>query len=174
MAERHEGDRIVTLNLRTAKRSILSHLIVLAVGFIIGVVGTKYSWQFFTPSYILKTELASPGSLKVRDRVEVAGVEVGHVWAIGLKPAADHPVEVSMRIAKKYQPAIRADSEASVGVASILGGSYIDITLGSAKQPVLKSGDTVKYADRTASLTCDSIMKALSRFTDSLKNPASH
>jgi ABC-type transporter Mla subunit MlaD len=165
-----DADRDIHINMR----KIITHLLMLGIGFVIGVVGSRYSWQFFTPSYLLKADLAVPGSLHVKDPVQVAGVEVGRVWQIGLVPTGDKPVEVTMRIAKRFQPVIRADSEASVAAAGLLGGDYIDITRGSVNQPVLAGGATVKTADRTSAQTCDEIMKALTRFGDALKAPFSH
>ncbi len=144
------------------------------VGFVAGIVGSRYSWEFFTPSYILKADLAVPGSLHVKDPVQVAGVQVGRVWDISLVPTGDKPVEVSMRIAKKFQPVIRADSEASVGTTGLLGSSFVDITRGSVNQPVLQAGATIKTADRTAALTWDEIMKTFSRMGDALKSPFNH
>lgn len=155
-------------------RRALANLLLLGLGFVAGVVGSRYSWEFFTPSYLLKADLAVPGSLHVKDPVQVAGVQVGRVWDIGLVPTGDKPVEVSMRIAKKFQPVIRADSEASVGMTGLLGASFVDITRGSANQPVLQAGATVKTADRTAALTCDEIMKTFSRIGDALKTPFNH
>jgi len=155
-------------------RGIFTHLLLFGIGFAIGLVGSRYSWQFFTPSYTLKADLAVPGSLHVKDPVQVAGVQVGRVWEIGLIPTGDKPVEVTMRIEKRFQPVIRADSQASVAVAGLLGGNYIDITRGSVNQPVLAAGATVKTADRTATQTCDQIMKALSKFEDALKAPFNH
>jgi ABC-type transporter Mla subunit MlaD len=155
-------------------RSISTHLLTLGIGFVIGMVGSRYSWQFFTPSYLLKADLAVPGSLHLKDPVQVAGVQVGRVWQIGLIPTGDKPVEVTMRIAKRFQPVIRADSEASVAAAGLLGGNYIDITRGSVNQPVLPAGATVKTADRTATQTCDQIMKALTNFGEALKAPFTH
>ncbi|HEY6292425.1 MAG TPA: MlaD family protein [Terriglobia bacterium] len=170
MAEAQEGDRVIRIKLR----KVLTHLLTLGIGFSIGAVGSRYSWQFFTPSYTLKADLAVPGSLHVKDPVQVAGVQVGRVWAIGLVPTGDKPVEVTMRIAKKFQPVIRADSEVSVAAAGLFGGNYVDITRGSVNQPVLEAGATLKTADRTAAQTCDQIMKALSRFGDALTSPFSH
>jgi len=174
MAETQTGGRVVTINVSAAKRHALSHTIVLALGFLIGVIGSRYSWQFFTPSYMLKADLAVPGSLHVKDPVQVAGVQVGRVWEIGLIPTGDKPVEVTMRIEKRFQPVIRADSSASVATSGLLGGNYIDITRGSVNQPVLQSGATVKTADRTSAQTCDQIMKAFSRLGDALKAPFNH
>jgi ABC-type transporter Mla subunit MlaD len=155
-------------------RRALTKLLLVGIGFVTGIVGSRYSWEFFTPSYILKADLAVPGSLHVKDPVQVAGVEVGHVWDIGLVPTGDKPVEVSMRIAKRFQSVIRADSEASVGTTGLLGSSFVDITRGSANQPMLQAGATVKTADRTAALTCDEIMKTFSRIGDALKSPFTH
>jgi ABC-type transporter Mla subunit MlaD len=155
-------------------RRVLAKMLLLGIGFVAGIVGSRYSWEFFTPSYILKADLAVPGSLHVKDPVQVAGVEVGHVWDIGLIPTGDQPVEVSMRIAKKFQAVIRADSEASVGTTGLLGSSFVDITRGSVNQPVLQAGATLKTADRNAALTCDEIMKTFSRIGDALKSPFSH
>lgn len=165
-----DNGRVIQIGLR----SIFTHLLVLAIGFVIGVVGSRYSWQFFTPSYTLKADLAVPGSLHVKDAVQVAGVQVGRVWQIGLVPTGDKPVEVTMRIEKRFQPVIREDSQASVAVVGLLGGNYIDITRGSVNQPMLAAGATVKTADRTATQTCDQIMKALSKFGDALEAPLSH
>ena len=145
----------------------------LTAGFAIGVVGSRYSWQFFTPSYLLKADLAVPGTLHEKDPVQVAGVQVGRVWQIGLTPTGDKPVEVTMRIEKRFQPVIRADSEATVAAAGLLGGNYIDISRGSVNQPVLAPGATVKTADRAAAQTCDQIMKALTKFGEALKAPFS-
>jgi ABC-type transporter Mla subunit MlaD len=170
MFEGHEGGRIVRLNLR----SLGTHLLTLGLGFAVGVIGSRYSWQFFTPSYTLKADLAVPGSLHVKDPVQVAGVQVGRVWDIGLIPSGDKPVEVTMRIAKRFQPVIRADSEASVAATGLLGANYVDITRGSVNQPILPAGATVKTADRTTAQTCDQIMKALSKFGDALKSPFNH
>lgn len=174
MAETQSSGRVITFNVTTAKRHALSHAIMLAVGFLIGVVGSRYSWQFFTPSYMLKAGLAVPGSLHVKDPVQVAGVQVGRVWDIGLVPTGDKPVEVTIRIAKRFQPVIRADSEASVATLGLLGGNYIDITRGSVNQPLLRAGATIKTADRTSAQTCDQIMKAFSRLGDELKAPFNH
>jgi len=155
-------------------RRVLTNLLTLGIGLAVGVIGFRYSWEFFTPSYMLKADLAVPGSLHVKDPVQVAGVQVGRVWDIGLIPTGDKPVEVTLRIAKRFQPVIRADSQASVAVAGLLGGSYVDITRGSVSQPVLEAGATIKTADRTAAQNCDQIMKALSRFEDALTSPFSH
>ena len=169
--EGQERGRIVQINLHR----LGMHLLALGVGLVIGIVGSRYSWDFLTPSYNLKADLAVPGSLHIKDPVQVAGVQVGRVWDIGLIPAGDKPVEVTMRIAKKFQPVIRADSQASVMTTGWLGSEYVDITRGSPSQPILRAGATVKTADRTtATETCDSIMKTLSRFGDALKAPFTH
>ena len=152
-------------------RNLLTHFLMLGIGVIVGVIGSRYSWQFFTPSYMLRADLAVPGSLHIKDPVQVAGVQVGRVWQIGLIPTGDKPVEVTMRIEKRFQPVIRADSEATVAMTGLLGGNYIDITRGSVNQPVLSAGATLKTADRNAAQTCDQIMKALSKFGDALKAP---
>lgn len=165
-----ESGRTVQVDVHSLGR----HLLIFGLGLVIGVIGSRYNWQFFTPSYTLKADLEVPGSLHVKDPVQVAGVQVGRVWDIGLIPAGDKPVEVTMRIAKKFQPVIRADSEASVAITGLLGANYIDITRGSLNQPMLKAGATVKTADRTTAQTCDQIMKALSKFGDALKAPLSH
>jgi ABC-type transporter Mla subunit MlaD len=170
MIDVQEGGRIVQINLR----SLGTHLLMLGLGVAVGMVGSRYSWEFFTPSYNLKADLAVPGSLHVKDPVQVAGVQVGRVWDIGLIPTGDKPVEVTMRIDKKFQPVIRADSQVSVSTTGWLGSDYVDITRGSPSQPILEAGATVRTADQTTAQTCDQIMKALSRFGDALKAPFKH
>ena len=170
MIETHKRAKVAYPSLRR----VLANMLLVGIGFVAGVVGSRYSWEFFTPSYILKADLTVPGSLHVKDPVQVAGVQVGRVWDIGLVPTGDKPVEVSLRIAKKFQPVIRADSEASVGTTGLLGSSFVDITRGGVNRPVLQAGATIKTADRTAALTCDEIMKTFSRIGDAIKSPFNH
>jgi phospholipid/cholesterol/gamma-HCH transport system substrate-binding protein len=73
--------------------------------------------------------------------VRLAGVEVGQVDAITFyDDPADKRVQVRMRVQAKYAERVRADSAAAVGSRGLLGDKVVDISLGSADQPVVDEG----------------------------------
>ncbi len=117
-------------------------LIVLAVGifFISGSVG------FLTTKYTLRVYFSTAGGLREGAQVRVAGIPAGNVDRIRLSNSADpdRAVEVDLKIAKRFQPDIRADSEADQTTAGLLGDTYIDISRGTPNQPAIPPGGVVK------------------------------
>ncbi len=79
--------------------------------------------------------------LQAGSPVRLAGVEAGQVDAITFyDDPSDKRVKVHMRVQAKYAERIRADSTAAVGSRGLLGDKVIDITMGSADQPVVDEG----------------------------------
>lgn len=117
-------------------------VIVLAVGifFISGQIG------FLSRKYTLKTYFSSAGGLHEGAQVRVAGIPAGNVDSIRLSESSDpnRAVEVTLKIARRYEREIRADSEADQTTAGLLGDTYIDISRGSPGQPVVPPGGEVK------------------------------
>jgi len=79
--------------------------------------------------------------LQVGSPVRLAGIEVGRVEDITFyDDPNDRRVQVRMTVQSKYAQRVRADSAAAVGSRGLLGDKVIDITLGTADQPVVEEG----------------------------------
>ena len=98
-----------------------------------------------TEKYTLKTYLQSASGLRKGSLIWLAGIEVGNVSQVNISPSKDanRAVEVIMRIEKKYQNAIRGDSEATLGSIGLLGDKYIDISRGSETHAILSENGEV-------------------------------
>jgi phospholipid/cholesterol/gamma-HCH transport system substrate-binding protein len=93
-------------------------------------------------SYTLQTQFTNVGQLKERAPVKIAGVRVGQVQAITLKP--DHDVaDVTLSIDKRYGH-IPQDSVATIFTSGLLGDQYVGIEYGSAKQVVADGGSLAR------------------------------
>jgi phospholipid/cholesterol/gamma-HCH transport system substrate-binding protein len=89
-------------------------------------------------SYTLQTQFTNIGQLKERAPVKIAGVRVGQVQSITLKP--DHDVaDVTLSIDRHYDH-IPQDSVATIFTSGLLGDQYVGIEYGSAKQVVADGG----------------------------------
>lgn len=74
-------------------------------------------------------------------RVRVAGVEVGSVTSVRVRPELrDHPVEVSMNLDTPYQLKIPADSMVSLETAGVLGEVFPQIDIQGAVGPPVQNG----------------------------------
>jgi len=136
-----ERKKVTWAQLRVGTLVVVS-LMVFAVGvfFISGEAG------FFTRKYTLKTYFAGAAGLRGGSQVRLAGIPVGTVERIRISPFVDpvRAVEVSMRVPRGYQDQIRADSEASLETAGLLGEAYVDISRGSPDQPAVPPNGEVK------------------------------
>ncbi len=96
-----------------------------------------------SPKYTLKTYLPEVEGLVSGAPVRLDGVEIGNVEQIRLNP---HPtnrtnnIELVMRINKRYQDQIRADSTASLITEGLLGNRYVSITRGLTGQVIPNDG----------------------------------
>jgi len=117
-------------------------LVVLAVGvfLISGQMG------FLSRRYTLKAYLSEASGLREGSQVQLAGIPIGNVEAIRVSSSTDplRAVEIDMRVPKRYQGQIRADSVVTTESAGLLGEKYINISRGSPGQPILSDGDELK------------------------------
>jgi phospholipid/cholesterol/gamma-HCH transport system substrate-binding protein len=117
-------------------------LLVLAVGvfLISGQMG------FLSPKYTLKAYLSEASGLREGSQVQLAGIPIGNVQAIRVSSYADplRAVEIDMKVPRRYQDQIRADSVVTTESAGLLGEKYINISRGSPGQPVLSDGAELK------------------------------
>ena len=125
---------------------VVVSLIILGLGifFISGQVG------FLSRRYTLKTYFASASGVHEGSEVHLAGIEVGNVKTIQLSPYSDpnRAVEVVMKVTRRYQNQIHADSVANIETAGLLGDSYIDISRGGPDSPTLPNNGELKSEEQ--------------------------
>jgi phospholipid/cholesterol/gamma-HCH transport system substrate-binding protein len=140
-----QQERVQWAKLRVGVLVILSLAIfAIALFFVSGQGG------LFTRHYTLKAYMASAGDLREGADVRLAGIYVGSVTKIRISPYTDkeRAVQLDLKIARSFQSEIRADSVGSVNTVGMLGDSYVDVTRGTAAQPPLANGDTLKTAEK--------------------------
>ena len=77
--------------------------------------------------------------------VRIAGVEVGRVTAIRVRPELrDTPAEVSISLGQSHMLDIPRDSIASLPTEGILGPAFVDIDISKASGPPLQNGAVLK------------------------------
>jgi phospholipid/cholesterol/gamma-HCH transport system substrate-binding protein len=101
---------------------------------------------FITRKYTLRAYFPSAEGLRPGSEVDLAGIPVGTVAAIRISPYQDprRSVELDLKIMRKYQDRIRADSIANQTTAGLLGDAFIDITRGSQNQPVIPDHGVIR------------------------------
>jgi phospholipid/cholesterol/gamma-HCH transport system substrate-binding protein len=103
----------------------------------------------FTPKISLRSYFDNAGGLRVGAPVRLEGVDVGNVVSIRIvqgKPLT--PVEVTMRVSKKFDYALRKDSVTMLDQVGFLGEAYVDINSASAKGPTAQDGDVLETHGR--------------------------
>jgi phospholipid/cholesterol/gamma-HCH transport system substrate-binding protein len=140
-----QRERVTWAQLRVGILVIVA-LTIFGVGifFISGQIG------FFTRQYTIKAYLPSASDLREGAQVRLAGIVVGNVSKIQISPYTDpqRAVELILKVARKYQNDIRADSVGTVETVGLLGDSYVDITRGSPGQEMIANGGSIKTAQR--------------------------
>lgn len=116
----------------------------IAVGLfvLIGIAGLAYlSIQLGRVSllgatgYIVTADFPSVGGLKAGSAVEIAGVEIGRVEAIGL---ADYQARVTLRIHAGVK--LQEDSIASIKTKGLIGEKYLRISPGGSERLIPPRG----------------------------------
>src|SRR5256885_13595636 len=99
----------------------------------------------FSRKLYLKAYFQGTEGLRVGAPVALQGVTVGNVKSIRVVPDRQlDPVEVTMKLDKKYSFRIRKDSVASLASAGVLGDLFVDIESKNAKGPLAENGDVLK------------------------------
>ncbi|MBI2160776.1 MAG: outer membrane lipid asymmetry maintenance protein MlaD [Candidatus Rokubacteria bacterium] len=116
----------------------------IAVGLfvLIGIAGLAYlSIQLGRVSllgatgYVVTADFPSVGGLKAGSTVEIAGVEIGRVEAIGL---ADYQARVTLRIHAGVK--LQEDSIASIKTKGLIGEKYLRISPGGSDRIIPPRG----------------------------------
>jgi phospholipid/cholesterol/gamma-HCH transport system substrate-binding protein len=99
----------------------------------------------FLREYRLRAAFANVQGLQAGAPVWLAGKEIGRVEEIRFEPEdRSVPVLAILAIDENVREFVRADSVASIGTIGVLGDSYIELSVGSATEPTLGDGESVR------------------------------
>ena len=99
----------------------------------------------FTPKIILLAYFDNAGGLREGAPVRLSGVDIGNVVALRVVASRTlDPVEVKLKVANRYQGAIKKDSTAMLATAGVLGETFVDIDSRQAKAGPAQNGDVLK------------------------------
>ena len=106
---------------------------------VIFIIGKQKN--LFNPVYKLTTNFNNVSGLQVGNNIRFSGINVGTVDNI--KIINDSTVQVDMLIRKSVQQFIKADCEAAIGSAGIIGDRILVITQGSYDTPLAQDGQQI-------------------------------
>lgn len=104
--------------------------------------------------------MKSAGEIAVGDRVRMAGVSIGRVSEVRLRPNQEWPV--AFQVALSSEVPIKADSTARIVTAGLLGDGVLQIDAGSAEAPLLNRGGEILGE---ASPDIEEILKKMARIS---------
>ena len=134
-----------------SRLSLIVGAFVLAALAALALVVTSLSSQErpFASRYGLVSYFDNVQGLIANAPVWLAGTQVGRVESVTLavRESGEPAVEVRLRIDTDVAPRIRADSTASIGTIGLLGDRYVEVSLGSPEQEMLRNGDALRAVD---------------------------
>jgi phospholipid/cholesterol/gamma-HCH transport system substrate-binding protein len=109
--------------------------------FIVAVFIIGRQKNLFVPVYKLTTTFYNVSGLQVGNNVRFSGINIGTVDNITI--INDTTVQVDMLIQKSVQKFIKADCEAAIGSAGLIGDRILVITQGSSDVALAKDGQQI-------------------------------
>lgn len=116
---------------------ILLALMILVVGSLWIAGSTFFGAQRVSYTVLMKNS----AGVQAGDRVRFAGVSVGRIQRVGLRPEEEWPVV--MEVALKPDIPVRTDSTARIATSGFLGSSFLLIEPGSPTAPLLSAGGEI-------------------------------
>jgi phospholipid/cholesterol/gamma-HCH transport system substrate-binding protein len=112
----------------------------------IAILSLSSQQGVFTDRYRLVGFFENVSGLIPNAPVWLAGTQVGRVASVELANRGDGlpAVEVVLQVDTEVQDRIRADSTASIGTIGLLGDRYVEISLGTPREPVLEEGAEIR------------------------------
>ncbi len=104
----------------------------------------------FTRKIVVRAYVDNAGGLRVGAPARLEGVDIGNVTGIRVVHDSKRqlaPVEVQMKITTKYSDTMRADCQASLNTAGVLGEVFVDIDCRAAKGGPLTNGAELPTQD---------------------------
>jgi phospholipid/cholesterol/gamma-HCH transport system substrate-binding protein len=129
--------------------------------FVIAVFLIGKQKNLFNPVFRLTTTFSNVSGLQVGSNIRFSGINVGTVDNIVI--INDSTVRVDMLIKKSVRQFIKADCEAGIGSAGIIGDRILTITQGSNDAPLPKDGQHIASEEPVET---DAIMAGLKTTAD--------
>ena len=117
---------------------VLVALLVLIAGSL-WIVGSGY---FAGERVSYRVLLKDSKGVKAGDRVRLAGVSIGRIQSVDLRPEDSWPV--MLQIAVKEEVPVREDGGATIASSGLMGTSFLQILPGSPDAPLLPPGGTIR------------------------------
>jgi len=136
-----DGRRLV-LQMRIGAFILIGLVVFLAIIYLLGAQA-----RYFERKYALTAEFTEVGGLIEGATVRLAGVQIGRVTKVELPPQPGGKVRVTLTLARRFADRVRHNSEARIVTQGLLGDKLVEITIGTAEAPPLKSGDTIATRD---------------------------
>lgn len=115
---------------------------------LVAVAGVAIAFTLARPSshsLVIKCYFKDGEGLRPGARVRLAGVEVGTVSSVRVRPELrDHPAEVVLMLQTPYELRVPNDAVVVLESAGVLGETYPQINIQDARGAALKSGEELK------------------------------
>ena len=129
--------------------------------FIVAVFIIGRQKNLFVPVYKLTSTFYNVSGLQVGNNIRFSGINVGTVDNIRI--INDSTVQVDMLIQKNVQQFIKADCEATIGSAGLIGDRILIITQGGSDAALAKDGQQIASKEPVET---DAIMTSLQATAD--------
>lgn len=111
------------------------------IAFVVVLIGKEN--DLFTSKYNLRFTVPKGTGFTRGMPVKLSGFRIGRVSSIALNEAAT--VNIVLQIDKKYRQWIRRDSRARLLKEGLVGESIVEVSVGSAEQPVLGENEVIAF-----------------------------
>jgi len=125
------------------EQKVGTFILVAIVGIVAVLVFIGFQQDLFTPKTEIYFMTDNGTGLSEGLLVKVRGFKVGKVTQVSMDDLGK--VVVDMSINRRHMKWVRADSKAALKSEGIIGGSIIDLSLGSPKERQLETGDRIAF-----------------------------
>jgi phospholipid/cholesterol/gamma-HCH transport system substrate-binding protein len=101
----------------------------------------------FAPQFELNSTFGKVTGLQVGTPVRLAGLDAGEVLEIRIPSRPSDRFRVRMRLREDLRPLVRTDSTAAIQTDGIVGGAFIQVSVGTDDAPPVEPGDTITGTD---------------------------
>jgi len=125
------------------ERKVGTFILVALVGIVAVLVFIGLQQDLFTPKTAIFFMTDNGTGLSEGLQVKVRGFKVGKVTRVSMDDLGK--VVVDLSINRQHMKWVRVDSKATLKAEGIIGGSIIDLSLGSRKERQLETGDRIAF-----------------------------
>ncbi|HET6936295.1 MAG TPA: MlaD family protein [Candidatus Angelobacter sp.] len=123
-------------------------VIIASVTLAVLVFAMRGASGLFTSKITAITYFDNAEGLRQGQPVDLQGVPIGNVTEVRIvRERPLEPVQVKMRINRRFQDFVRTDTKATILTAGVLGESFIDLDSTQARGPVIQDGQEIKSSN---------------------------